>query len=81
MPRGRKKSVPAIFEQFVTSLGALIKEKVAESVQAATNDFFTNKIGVAAEKPRKVRRRRKRRGRPKGSTNKATKPAAEPKGE
>ena len=48
----RSKSVPAIFEEFVGSLSALIREKVAESVNAATTDFLTAKFGHATEEPK-----------------------------
>ena len=54
-------NVHAIFEQFVSSLAALIKEKVTESVQAATSDFFATKFATTAEEPKPVRRRRRRR--------------------
>lgn len=58
----RSKSVPAIFEEFVSSLSALIKVKVAESVQAAMSDFFAAKFAPAAvEESKPVRRRRRRR--------------------
>ncbi|MBI5526555.1 MAG: hypothetical protein HY897_09480 [Deltaproteobacteria bacterium] len=72
MPKGIPRSVPALFEQFVGSLSVLIKEKVSEAVQAATNDFFASKFGTvvapAAATPAPVRRRRRRRrGRKPGS--------------
>ena len=79
MPKGRKLSrVPEIFEQFIAGLGQLIKDKVSESVAAATNDFFNTKLGGApqkAEKPVKKGRKGRRRGRPKGSKNKTKAPA------
>lgn len=63
MPRGKLRRVPAIFEEFVSSLSALIKVKVAEAVQAATSDFFATKFGqsVAVAEPKPIRRRRRRR--------------------
>lgn len=67
MPRGKARSVHAIFEQFVGSLSALIKVKVAESVNAATSDFFAAKfggvIGEKAASAAPIRRRRRRRRR------------------
>jgi len=63
MSKNRNNSVPEIFDQFVSSLGLLIKEKVAEAVQAATSDFFTSKLGLNVEKEAKQTRRGKGRGR------------------
>jgi hypothetical protein len=85
MPKEKKAgSVTEIFEQFTASLGALIKDKVAEAVQTATNDFFANKFSLTSDvkkakavKPaKKAKKAGKKRGRPKGSTNKAAKAAA-----
>lgn len=57
-----KSNVHVIFEQFVSTLSALIKLKVAEAVQAATSDFFETKFGQAVtEDSKPVRRRRRRR--------------------
>ena len=56
-----KSNVHAIFEQFVGSLSALIKEKVYGSVNAATTDFLAAKFGTADEEPKPVRRRRRKR--------------------
>lgn len=54
-----KRSVHAVFEEFVSSLSTLIKERVAESVQTATADFLASKFMAGqAEEPKKVRRRR-----------------------
>lgn len=64
MPRGKK--VHDIFNQFVQSLSALIKTHVAESVNAATTEFFNSRFGVGAVKTaenQKPVRRRRRRGR------------------
>ena len=63
MPRGSSTNVAGIFEQFVQSLSALIKEKVAEAVHASTADFLSSKFGgvVTAEEPTHVRHRRRRR--------------------
>ena len=60
MPRSR--SVHAIFDEFVASLTALIKEKVAQAVQTATDDFCATRFGGAVQAPAKpiVRRRRSR---------------------
>ena len=54
-----KRSVHAVFEEFVSSLSTLIKERVAESVQTATAEFLASKFMAGqAEAPKKVRRRR-----------------------
>ena len=71
MPRGKKPgaNVAHIFEQFVGSLSALIKEKVSESVNIATTEFFNSKIGAGAAKiaeRKTVKRRGRKPGRPKG---------------
>ena len=77
MPRGRKpgrkkatSNVAHIFESFVGSLSALIKEKVSESVNIATTEFFNSRFAAggakAEEKPVRRRRRRRRRGRKPG---------------
>jgi len=63
MPKTKSNSVPVIFDQFVSSLGLLIKEKVAEAVQAATSDFFTSKLGLNIAKEAKPAKRGKARGR------------------
>ena len=74
MPRGRPGSVNTIFDQFVSSLSTLIKEKVTEAVQGATNDFFSSKFGAAvapaaaAAAPVRRRRRRGRKPGPKPAT-------------
>lgn len=74
MPRGRKPgpkkiaNVAHIFEQFVGSLSALIKEKVGESVHVATVEFLNSKLGASAAKTveKVTKKRRRRRGRKPG---------------
>lgn len=58
---GPRSNVHTIFEEFVSSLSALIKVKVSEAVQVATSDFFAAKFAPAAGEPKPVRKRRRRR--------------------
>mgnify|MGYP001570233322 FL=1 len=54
-----KRSVHGIFNEFVAALSALIKERVAQSVQTATAEFLASYFMAGqAEEPNKVRRRR-----------------------
>ena len=55
-----KRSVHAVFEEFVSSLSTLIKDRVAEAVRTATADFLASKLMAGqAEEPEKVSRDRK----------------------
>ncbi len=63
------QSIHSIFEQFMSGLSSLIKEKVSEAVTCATNEFLNSKFAVGsatAKAPKPVRRRRRRRGRKQG---------------